>query len=191
MSSFGRATLARFSFRENLASAIDFRAIYQSIPWRIIMIIQDLLGALARRLETGTLSLDANQLCCLKVNGLEMTLEYMELQNWLFVYLTVGSLSAAHGSVILADILAANLFHFGTSDGAAFGLDQEKDELLLFQRFQLPAVDEDLFVNACVQMIEVTKVWQSKLMHSRADVAALPPTLMAQGLTLKAAGRIR
>lgn len=57
------------------------------------MIIQDLLGALARRLETGTLSLDANQLCCLKVNGLEMTLEYMELQNWLFVYLTVGSLS--------------------------------------------------------------------------------------------------
>ncbi|UIA84113.1 type III secretion system chaperone [Erwinia tracheiphila] len=101
------------------------------------------------------------------------------------------SLSAAHGSVILADILAANLFHFGTSDGAAFGLDQEKDELLLFQRFQLPAVDEDLFVNACVQMIEVTKVWQSKLMHSRADVAALPPTLMAQGLTLKAAGRIR
>ncbi|WP_261641319.1 hypothetical protein [Erwinia mallotivora] len=42
------------------------------------MIIQDLLGALARRLETGSLSLDANQLCCLKVNTLEMTLEFTE-----------------------------------------------------------------------------------------------------------------
>lgn len=155
------------------------------------MIIQDLLGALARRLETGSLSLDANQLCCLKVNTLEMTLEYMEQQNWLFVYLNVGSLSAAQGSVLLADILAANLFHYGTSDGAAFGLDQEKDELLLFQRFQLPSVEEASFVSACVQMIEVAKVWQNKLLHSTAESSSAPRMLPQQGLTLNMAGKIR
>ncbi|WP_336749520.1 type III secretion system chaperone [Pantoea vagans] len=155
------------------------------------MIIQDLLGALARRLETGSLSLDANQLCCLKVNTLEMTLEYLEPQNWLFVYLNVGSLSAAQGSILLADILAANLFHYGTSDGAAFGLDQEKDELLLFQRFQLPTVDEASFVSACVQMIEVAKVWQNKLLHSPAESSAAPHRLAQQGLTLAMTGKIR
>lgn len=42
------------------------------------MIIQDLPGALVRRLETGSLSLDANQLCCLKGNTLEMTLKFTE-----------------------------------------------------------------------------------------------------------------
>ncbi|MCX8957620.1 type III secretion system chaperone [Erwinia psidii] len=155
------------------------------------MIMQDLLAALARRLEMGTLSLDSNQLCCLKVNTLEMTLEYMEQQNWLFVYLNIGALSAAHGNVLLTDILAANLFHYGTSDGAAFGLDQEKGELLLFQRFQLPAVDEASFVSACVQMIEVAKIWQSKLLHGPAgsSVASRMPT--QQGLTLNMAGKIR
>lgn len=155
------------------------------------MIIQDLLGALARRLETGSLLLDTNQLCCLKVNTLEMTLEYLEQQNWLFVYLNVGSLSAAQGSILLADILAANLFHCGTSDGAAFGLDQEKDELLLFQRFQLPLVEEDRFVSACVQMIEVAKVWQNKLLHSTAESFSAPRILAQQGLTLTMTGKIR
>lgn len=155
------------------------------------MIIQDLLGALARRLETGTLSMDTRQLCCLQVNGLEMTLEFMEQQNWLFVYFTIGPLSAAHGSVLLADILAANLFHSGTSDGAAFGLDQEKDELLLFQRFQLPSVDESEFVSACVQMIEAAKIWQSKLLHSAAESVSVPRVSAPQGLTLNSAGRVR
>ncbi|AMG56657.1 type III secretion system chaperone [Pantoea vagans] len=155
------------------------------------MIIQDLLGALARRLDTGSLSLDANQLCCLKVNTLEMTLEYMEQQSWLFVYLNVGSLSAAQGSILLADILAANLFHYGTSDGAAFGLDQEKNELLLFQRFPLPSVEEASFVSACVQMIEVAKVWQKKLLHSMVEPSSAPRLLAHQGLTLNMAEKIR
>lgn len=155
------------------------------------MIIQDLLGALARRLETGSLSLDANQLCCLEVNALEMTLEYLEKQNWLFVYLSVGSLAAVQSRALLTDILAANLFHYGTSDGAAFGLDQEKNELLLFQRFQLPSVDEASFVSACVQMIEVAKVWQNKLLHSNADSPAAPRMPVRQGLPLNMAGKIR
>ena len=51
------------------------------------MIIQDLLGALARRLETGALALDSHHLCCLKVNTLEITLEFVKQQNCLFVYL--------------------------------------------------------------------------------------------------------
>ncbi|CAH6374165.1 type III secretion system chaperone [Pantoea agglomerans] len=155
------------------------------------MIIQDLLGALARRLETGSLSLDTHQLCCLKVNTLEMTLEYMEQQNWLFVYLNVGPLSAAQDSILLADILAANLFHCGTSDGAAFGLDQEKAELLLFRRFQLPVVEEASFVSACVQMIEVANVWQKKLLHSSTEPSSPPRLLAHQELTLNMAGKIR
>lgn len=155
------------------------------------MIIQDLLGALARRLETGSLSLDAHQLCCLKVNTVEMTLEYMEQQNWLFVYLNVGSLSGAQNSILLADILAANLFHYGSGDGAAFGLDQEKEELLLFQRFQLPSVQETHFVTACVQMIEVATVWQNKLLHSTVELSAAPRMVAQQGLTLNMAERIR
>jgi hypothetical protein len=59
----------------------------QANPGRTIMIIQDLLGALARRLETGALALDSHHLCCLKVNTLEITLEFVKQQNCLFVYL--------------------------------------------------------------------------------------------------------
>ncbi|ATZ12622.1 type III secretion system chaperone [Erwinia amylovora] len=154
------------------------------------MIIQDLLGGLARRLEAGPLSLDASQLCCLQVNGLEMTLEWLEQQNMLFVYLNIGTLAGEQHGALLADILAANLFHYGASDGAAFGLDKEKNELLLFQRFQLPSVDEASFVSACVQMIEVAKIWQGKLLHGRAVPSVAPRMLAQQGLTLNLAGKI-
>nr|AAF63399.1 potential ORFB-specific chaperone [Erwinia amylovora] len=156
-----------------------------------MMIIQDLLGALARRLEAGTLSLEAGQLCCLQVNGLEMTLEWLEQQNMLFVYLSVGTLSGTESSTLLSDILAANLFHYGSSDGAAFGLDKEKNELLLFQRFQLSSVDEASFVSACVQMIEVAKRWQGKFLHGRALPTAAPRMLAQPGLTLNLAGKIK
>lgn len=154
------------------------------------MIIQDLVGALARRLEMGVLSLDAAQLCCLQINGLEMTLEWLEQQNMLFVYLNVGTLAGAQNGALLADLLAANLFHYGSSDGAAFGLDKEKNELLLFQRFQLPSVDEAGFVSACVQMIEVAKLWQGKLLHGRASSSTASRMPTQQGLTLNIAGKI-
>ncbi|WP_048696821.1 CesT family type III secretion system chaperone [Erwinia piriflorinigrans] len=155
------------------------------------MIIQDLMGALARRLEMGALSLDAGQLCCLRVNGLEMTLEWLEQQNMLFVYLSVGTLSGAQGSTLLSDILAANLFHYGSGDGAAFGLDKEKNELLLFQRFLLSSVDEASFVSTCVQMIEVAKLWQGKLLHDRVPSTVAPRMLAQPGLTLNIAGKIK
>lgn len=155
-----------------------------------VMVIQDLLSALARRLEAGSLLLDGSQLCCLQVNGLEMTLEWLEQQNRLFVYLSIGTLADAQQGALLADILAANLFHYGSSDGAAFGLDKEKNELLLFQRFQPSSVDEASFVSACVQMIEVAKIWQGKLLHSHAVPASAPRMLTQQGLTLNFAGKI-
>lgn len=138
----------------------------------------------------GPLSLDAAQLCCLRINGLEMTLEWLEQQNMLFVYLSVGTVSDTENSTLLSDILSANLFHYGSSDGAAFGLDKEKNELLLFQRFQLPSVNEASFVSACVQMIEVAKLWQGKLLHGRAPSSAAPRMPIQQGLTLNLAGKI-
>ncbi len=145
------------------------------------MVIQDLLAALARRLECGNLTLDAGQLCCLQVNGLQMTLEYLAEQDALFVYLNVGLLSAK--TALLADILAANLFHQGTGEGAAFGFDRENNALLLFRCFCPSAVDEASFIRACVQMIEVAGRWQTRL--------SLPAAPRPPGLTRQLTGKIR
>ncbi|WP_439858012.1 type III secretion system chaperone [Pseudomonas syringae] len=155
------------------------------------MTIQDLLNALAIRLESGPLSLDANHLCCLKVNELDMTLERIEQQNALFVYLCVGTLSTPASSTLLSDILAANLFHYGSSDGAAFGLDEKNNEVLLFQRFDPLRIDEDHFVSACVQMIEVAKIWRAKLLHGHSAPLASSTRLTKAGLMLTMAGTIR
>ncbi|AWO77484.1 type III secretion system chaperone [Serratia marcescens] len=150
------------------------------------MIMQDLLSALEKRLETGALFLDVNRLCCLQVDSLEMTLEFLEQQNSLFVYLNIGTLSS-HGSALFLDLLAANLFHYGTCEGAAFGFDKEKNDVLLYQRFSLTLVNEDVFVGACVQMIEVAKVWQKKLSHSQPVIPMATHSL--SGLNI--AGKIK
>ncbi|WHU90647.1 type III secretion system chaperone [Pantoea agglomerans] len=83
-----------------------------------IKIIQDLLGSLAKSLVTGALALDSQYLCCLKVNTLEMTLEFVEQQNCLFVYLNVGVfLTMQRDRLLVEDVLAANLLHYGTNGG--------------------------------------------------------------------------
>ncbi|KAA8696187.1 type III secretion system chaperone [Pseudomonas cannabina] len=155
------------------------------------MMIQNLLNALAIRLESGPLSLDANHLCSLKVNELDMTLERLEQQNTLFVYLSVGTLSTPASSTLLSNILAANLFHYGSSDGAAFGLDEKNNEVLLFQRFDPSRIDEDDFVSACVQMIEVANLWRPKLLHSHSAPLASSSRLTKTDLMLTMAGTIR
>ncbi|GKQ48291.1 type III secretion system chaperone [Pseudomonas syringae] len=155
------------------------------------MMIQDLLNALAIRLESGPLSLDANRLCCLKVNELDMTLELLEQQNILFVYLCAGTLSTHTSKTLLSDILAANLFHYGCSDGATFGLDEKTNEVLLFQRFSPSSIDEDGFVSACVQMIEVAKLWQAKLLRGHSAPVTSSSRLTNNGLIFNTAGKIK
>ncbi|WP_258041235.1 type III secretion system chaperone [Pseudomonas syringae] len=90
-----------------------------------------------------------------------------------------------------AHILAANLFHYGSSDGAAFGLDEKNNEVLLFQRFDPLRIDEDHFVSACVQMIEVAKIWRAKLLHGHSAPLASSTRLTKAGLMLTMAGTIR
>lgn len=77
-----------------------------------------------------------------------MTLEFVEQQNCLFVYLNVGVFSTTQHDRPMVDVLAANLLHYGTSGGAAFGLDMETNDLLLLQRVQVASVDESGFAGA-------------------------------------------
>ncbi|WP_255473756.1 type III secretion system chaperone [Pantoea sp. paga] len=117
-----------------------------------------------------------------------MTLEFVEQQNCLFVYLNVGVFSTTQHDRLLVDVLAANLLHYGTSGGgAAFGLDKETNELLLFQRFQVASVDESGFVGACVEIVEVATVWQKNFQHCCAELSTMP-RMQAQQLLILSVG---
>lgn len=124
--------------------------------------IQDLLSALASRLESGPLLMGKEALCRLQINELEMTIEWLEEQETAMVYISVGFFSIQHNPQILADLMTANLFHQGTCDNAVFGLDKEQEEVLLYQSFFLPITSSETFVSACIAMIELAKDWRKK-----------------------------
>lgn len=156
-----------------------------------MLIIQDLLSALARRLESGPLHMDASQLCRLKVDDLEMTIEQLASRDSLFVYIVVGTISTPDRADTLAELMEANLFHHGTGDGAVFGLDKESNEVLLYRDFfnhqglDSPGIDTNGFVSACVQMIEVAKAWQGKLCQGNGPSSSMASTFLpSRGLSL-------
>ena len=91
----------------------------------------------------------------------------------------------------MVDVLAANLLHYGTSGGAAFGLDMETNELLLLQRFQVASVDESGFAGACTEMIEVATMWQKHFQHSSAELSTMPRMQAQQRLILNGGEKIR
>ncbi|WP_205954534.1 type III secretion system chaperone [Pantoea stewartii] len=154
------------------------------------MLIQDLLSVLARRLGTGELVLDANNLCCIQVDTLEMNVEFVEQQKYLFVYISVGVVSARQHGSFLMDVLSANLFYHGTNGEAAFSLDHATSELMLFQRVNITSIDEAIFVEHCVQLIEVAKKWQTTLQIYNAEKSTTPHQQSHQRLILNGKGEI-
>lgn len=129
-----------------------------------MLTVQDLLSALAKRLESGPLYLSRDNLCRVQVDDLELNIEWLEDEDAAYVYLPLGALPDNQNNELLQELMEANLFFQGTTDQALFGLDRELRQLFLFQRFSLASLQDAHFVSACIAMVEHAKMWQQKLL---------------------------
>lgn len=140
-----------------------------------MLTVQDLLSALAKRLESGPLYLGREQLCRVQVDDLELNLEWLEEENAAFVYIPIGEFPEGQNSELFQELMEANLFFQGTTDQALFGIDGEQRKIFLFQRFSLDNQQEAHFVSACVAMIELAKVWYQTLLVKTSRPQTITP----------------
>lgn len=132
-----------------------------------MLTIHDVLRALSKRLESGSLHFNKDNLCCVQVDDSVLNIELVTNTRTLFVYIPIGLLPSNHESTsnLLQELMEANLFFQGTTDNALFGLDKAQGEIFLFQGFSIDKLDEVLFVSSCVTMIELAKIWKNKVLE--------------------------
>ena len=145
------------------------------------MKIDDLIRNLGDSIGLGNLQLDDDGMLNLQVGkDTRICLELEEGGNFCQVYSSLGKLpqgSEARSAVCEAT-LRGNAFGRGTNGGAFF-IDNERDELLLGRAFAVEKTDHHELKSLLEGMIEAAREWQKKLSEIGGEKVAMEDTSSA------------
>jgi hypothetical protein len=133
------------------------------------MEINEIIARLGRDLEIENLEL-TNSMCRLVFDEtLEVFVEHLPEQGLVFIHGTVGQAPGKDRGDVYRTLLAGAAFGVETG-GAAFGVDEEKDELLLFFRLEEQGLEYDAFYDRLEVFVERLEAWRKVLKALAAGV---------------------
>lgn len=129
----------------------------------------EVLETLRRELQIPDLAFNSQNVCRLVFDGrLPVDLESHADSGVLHLHVVVGyanNLDTAR----MRELLSANLFGHGTA-GATLGLDDQRDEILLFRTYALEALDAPRLLQDLVEFVAIAEMWSERLSQPGAAV---------------------
>jgi hypothetical protein len=122
----------------------------------------EVLAELRRALELPDLAFNKHHVCRLVFDGrLPIDVESLPESGVLHLHAVVGhanSLDLGRAR----ELLSANLFGYGTA-GATLGLDEQREEILLFRTYALDTIDPQRLIRELVEFVAAAEMWCEQL----------------------------
>ena len=126
------------------------------------MKIEELLKQLAHDTGVADLALNDGNVCRVVFDErLTVDIEAVPGGEAFFLHAVVCAVTPGHETGLYAQLLSAHLFGTETGD-ACFGLDQNHNDILLFQKLNAEQTDYQAFVSALEVFVDRLEYWKDK-----------------------------
>lgn len=139
------------------------------------MPLDELLAALAEKLQAPALSLNEAGVCRIVIGGkLGISMEKSAYDDAVIIYSLLGNVPAENREAFYARLLSAQLYSREIGEGCSFGLDEETGEIVLCRKLGLAGVDVDAFHAALSEFANWAEYWNERLALPEAELPQEP-----------------